>query len=208
MPLKNSLVRWGAVSQAFHWLMALLIIALGVVGWVMTSMATSPAKIKIYGLHKSIGLTVLALALLRLTWRAIDKRPPDLPMPRWQTVSAHAVHGLLYALMLALPLSGWLFNSAANFPLQWFGFFSVPSLTAGAEPELKTLARDTHYWLFWVLALAFAAHAGAALKHHFVDHDAVWRRMRPWRKRASASTPNVADATSAPQPLPSTPPEV
>lgn len=184
MPLRSSDARWGALAQFFHWTVALLIVAQGTIGLSMVEMATTPAKVKVYALHKSIGLTVLALALLRLAWRAADRRPADPPaMPRWQVLASRLTHAALYALILAIPLSGWLFNSAANFPLSWFGLLHVPSLTGGAAPALKALARTTHEALFWTLAAVLALHVGAALKHHLVDRDAVLARMLPWRTR-------------------------
>ncbi len=182
MALKSNDARWGAGAQFLHWLMALLIIGLSAVGWRMTALPNSPDKIKIYAFHKSVGLTLLVLVVLRLIWRVIDRRPSDpAAMPPWQVNAARFVHALLYVVMLAMPLSGWLFNSAANFPLQWFGLFSVPSLTHGADLALKGFARAAHYWFFWVLAAAFTAHVAAALKHHFVDRDEVLVRMLPWR---------------------------
>ena len=197
MALKSDNAGWGSLAQMFHWILALMIIGLGAVGWIMTAMATSPDKIKIYALHKSFGLTVLALALLRIVWRAVDRRPLDSPtMPSWQIAAARLVHIALYALMLAMPLSGWLFNSAANFPLQWFGLVSIPSLTGGADLALKGLARAAHYWLFWVLAVAFIAHVAGALKHHFVDRDDVLARMLPWlRRRLRSIEPPVNQET-------------
>ncbi|HEX7111944.1 MAG TPA: cytochrome b [Mizugakiibacter sp.] len=184
MPLRSSETRWGTLAQFFHWTVALLIVAQGTIGLTMVAMAPTVAKVKVYALHKSIGLTVLALVLLRLAWRAADRRPADPPaMPRWQVVGARAVHVALYLLILAMPLSGWLFNSAANFPLSWFGLVHVPSLTGGADPALKALARAAHETLFWILVAVLAAHVGAALKHHLVDRDAVLARMLPWRTR-------------------------
>lgn len=201
MSLRSDDTRWGGVAKAFHWLMAVLILGLGAVGLVMADLANSPQKLKIYALHKSVGLTVLALALLRLAWRLLDRRPRDLPMPRWQALAAHGAHLALYVLMLALPLSGWLFNSAAGFPLQWFGLFNLPSLTGGRDEVLKSLAHEAHEVGWWLLVAVLLAHAGAALKHHFLDRDATLRRMLPFGGRDAAPT---AAAPAAPAPPPET----
>lgn len=195
MPIRNTDHAWGSINKAFHWILALLIIGMGFLGWYMTWLPNAPGKIKIYALHKSIGLTILALALLRVLWRQFDRRPPELPMPHWQHVAARAVHIALYGVMLLMPLSGWLFNSAGNFPLQWFGLFHVPSLTNGENPTLKAIAGITHLLLFWVLLVAFILHAGGALKHHFIDRDSTLRRMVPWGARAEKSTPSPAPIT-------------
>ncbi len=108
--------------------MALLILGNGAFAFWMDGMTPSLQKINLFALHKSIGLTVLALFLLRVLWRAIDRRPPDVPAPRWQHLAAKTVHGFLYLLIAAIPLSGWAFNSAHGFPLQYFKQFNLPAL--------------------------------------------------------------------------------
>lgn len=179
MPLRNTDTRWGGVAQFFHWLIALLIIAQGAIGLTMVELGMTSTKVKMFALHKSIGLTILALALLRLAWRLGQRVPRDPPMPRWQHVAARASHFLLYVLILALPLSGWLFNSAANFPLEWFGLVHVPSLTHGFDPVLKAWALRAHVVLFWILIGVVVVHVAAALWHHFVQRDDVLLRMLP-----------------------------
>jgi cytochrome b561 len=208
MALKSDDNSRGSLARTFHWVMALLIISLGLVGLWMTGLSNSPQKIKIYAIHKSVGLTVLALVLLRLSWRLFDRRPREVPMPAWQAWAAHATHWLLYALMLALPLSGWLYNSASGYPLQWFWAFNLPSLSGGADPALKSFAHFVHEWGFWLLAALLIAHVGGALKHHLLDRDDTLVRMLPLlRRRAPApiSAPateetSVAVAESLPAP--------
>ena len=179
MPLKSSDQRWGGIAKAFHWLMALGILGTGVLGLVMHEMDRGMAKLNAFAIHKSIGLTVLALFLLRLLWRVADRRPRDEPMPRLQRIAAHAVHGMLYLFMLALPLSGWLYNSARGYPLQWFKQFNLPALT-GKNEDLAELAIDVHEWLFWTLLIVLAAHVGGALVHHFFVRDNTLLRMLPF----------------------------
>jgi cytochrome b561 len=171
-------VRWNRFAQLLHWLIALLILGLAIVGLTMTLMAPSIDKLKVYALHKSTGITVLMLVGLRLVWRLAHRAPPPEPMPRWQHVAASATHVALYVLMFAMPLSGWLYNSASNFPLQWFGLFHLPALW-GPDPTVKAWASDIHYWGFWTLAALVALHAAAAFKHHYVDRDETLRRMLP-----------------------------
>ena len=179
MPMRNSADRWGSVSIAVHWLSFLLIVGMGTVGLIMTDLPTGPLKIQIYALHKSVGLTVFALTLLRMLWRLVAGVPTPVPgSPRWQDRIATLTHGALYALLLAIPLSGWLFNSAAGFPLKWFGLFSLPKL-GGFNPPLKEFARDLHETLFYVLAVLVLVHAAAALYHHYRLRDRVLVRMLP-----------------------------
>ena len=183
-------VRWNRFSQVLHWLIALLILGLGIVGLTMTEMANSPDKMRIYALHKSFGLTVLMLVGLRLVWRATHRAPPPVAMPRWQHLAAQATHGLLYVLMAAVPLSGWLYNSMAGplFAVKWFGLFRVPSIWH-ADPDLKAWARDLHETAFWVLAAFVALHAAAAFKHHYIDKDETLRRMLPGMPPPDRGTP-------------------
>jgi cytochrome b561 len=178
MSLRSDGRQWGAAAKFFHWVVALALIGNGIWGLLMTGMSPSMSKINIYALHKSIGLTVLALFVLRLAWRLYDGAPPDEPMPRWQRAIAHATHALLYAFILAIPLSGWLFNSLHGYPLQWFKLFNLPALAARND-DLSHLAGEVHEWLYYLLLLVLVGHVGGALKHHFFDRDNVLRRMLP-----------------------------
>jgi cytochrome b561 len=179
MSLRSDDRQWGAIAKFFHWIMALAILGNGIWGLWMTTMSPSMSKISVYALHKSIGLTVLALFLLRLLWRIVDRAPPDEPAPLWQRWAAHAVHTALYVLIVALPLSGWLYNSLHGYPLQWFKLFSVPALAAKND-DMAHLAHAVHEYLFWLLVLVLVAHVGAAVKHHVFDRDNVLRRMLPF----------------------------
>lgn len=179
MPIRNTAERWGGVSIALHWLTLLAIAGLVVVGFVMQELPNSPSKIQVYALHKSVGLTVLALTVLRLLWRLVAGTPAPVPgTPRWQSFVAQATHGALYVILLAMPLSGWLYNSASGFPLKWFGLFALPKLS-GYDAGVKAFALAAHEWLFIALAVIVAAHAAAALKHHYLDRDATLSRMLP-----------------------------
>ena len=134
---------------------------------------------------------VLALVLVRLAWRAYAGAPEALAsIPTWQRRIAGITHWLLYALILAMPLSGWLFDSAGGLrPLHWFGLFEVPKLVA-PNTGLREIARDAHGWLFWTLAALVLMHAGAALYHHYFVGDATLRRMLPGRRARSLSPPS------------------
>lgn len=182
MNWRNTPTCWGGVAQLLHWLIALMIIALAALGLLMDELPTSMTKVRLYSLHKSLGMTVLLLVILRLGWRLFDRRPgyPS-AMPAWQVRLAEVTHGLLYVLLLAIPLSGWLYNSASNFPLRWFGLISLPALT-GPDKALKTLALDLHGFGFYLLAVLFVVHVAAALKHHYIDRDDTLRRMWPSRR--------------------------
>ena len=179
MSLRNPRDRWGGVSQSLHWLVVVLILATGLIGLLMGDMRASPTKVQVYALHKSLGLTILALAVLRLGWRLAAGAPATLTgTPRWQARLASVTHWLLYALLLAIPLSGWAFNSAAGYPLQWFGLFNLPALV-WRDADLRVTVRDLHEALFWSLVAVTVLHAAAALYHHAVLRDATLARMLP-----------------------------
>ena len=171
--------RWGTVAIALHWTMAGLILALFVLGWTAESWHLSPTKLKLFQWHKSLGLLVLTLVWIRLAWRWTHTVPPIPAGTRpWEARVAVAVHRGLYVLMVAMPLSGWLINSAANIPFKVFGWFRLPDLV---EPDkaLKAAAQVLHLSLFWTLAAILALHILGALRHHFVLHDGVLSRMLP-----------------------------
>lgn len=176
----------------FHWAIAGLILVQVPIGVVMVNLPRRPNVIPIFTLHKSIGLTILTLAILRLAWRLFDRRPPRAPMPDWQDALARSTHVALYVLIFAVPLSGWLFDSASSLrPLIWWGVLRMPSLTGGPAPQLTDLTEALHITLVWVLVGVAALHVAGALKHHFLDRDDTLRRMLPWTspRRASDSTP-------------------
>jgi len=187
--LKSDAQHWGGAAKFFHWTTVLLILIQGAIGLIMVNLPRRPDIIPVYSLHKSLGLTILALALLRLLWRAFDPRPDEpATMPRGQVLAARVGHALLYVLIFAVPLSGWLFDSVSALrPLYWFGLVEVPHLT-GPDPGLKDLTRNAHEWLFWLLVAVAAGHAAFALIHQFVNRDDILRRMWPGRRHTLPRT--------------------
>ncbi|HEX7917280.1 cytochrome b [Rudaea sp.] len=199
MPLKSDSQHWGSLAKTFHWLVVLLILVQGVLGLYMVGLPKRPSSFWYYNLHKSIGMTVLALAVLRLAWRSFDARPSEPASTRhWQALGARAGHALLYILLFAVPLSGWWFDSVAKLrPLFFFGLFEIPSIAAANE-DLKPLARETHEWLFWLLVAVALGHAAMAFVHQFVNKDGTLSRMLPGRRAPVASV-------TRPEPIPLSP---
>jgi cytochrome b561 len=184
MQLKNTLTRYGALAQLFHWVIVVLIITQFVLA--LRADGLSPIKkIGVLGTHKSIGITILVLAVLRLAWRLFNPVPPQpRGIPRWQELGARVSHFLLYALLFITPVLGWLMSSARAFSVSWFGLFTLPDLIEPNKAAFERL-RDLHEFMAWTLATIAAIHLAAALKHHFFDRDDVLRRMLPvWKRDA------------------------
>lgn len=179
MCLKNTLQNYGAVAKTFHWLMAVLIIVLLTVGLIMTDMENSPDKFKLYGLHKAFGILVLFLATLRFGWKILDVSPllPD-HMSKMAKLGAKLAHLALYALMFAMPMSGWVMSSAAGFPVSVFGLFTMPNLVE-PDKELAKNINELHESMAWLLIVLIVLHIIAALLHHFYYKDNTLRKMLP-----------------------------
>jgi len=187
MQLKNTSNRYGGVAQILHW----LIVALIITQWVLAQLAEAaghdkaahPAaalhQLALLARHKSVGLTIFALAIVRLVWRFVSP-PPPMPntMPRWQVMAAKLTHFAFYALLLLLPISGLVMSAASNYPVSYFGWFTIPNIVAPDE-ALKDIMKERHEMLFDILMVVAVVHVIAALKHHFVDRDGVLRRMLP-----------------------------
>ena len=179
MPFRNTTRSWGSLSKAFHWLIVLLIIN----QWWIADRAEELkglAKLEALAWHKSFGMTILMLAVLRLIWRLANPTP-DLTTETkpWERVLARISHVLLYALIFAMPLTGWMMSSAKNYPVSWFKLFQFPDLVAPAEQTFRQM-HDLHHLLFSVLVCVALLHIAGALKHHFIDKNDVLKRMLPF----------------------------
>jgi cytochrome b561 len=168
-------------AVALHWLIALLITCGFSLGAYMVDLHISPRKVRFYAYHKWIGITVLALVLIRSVWRLTHKPPPEEPMPRWQLRTTHLTHYLLYVLLIATPLCGWLDTSAAGIPVVYLKLWQLPDLVHKNRDLAKVLAK-IHGFLAWTLLWVVLLHTAAAFKHHFIDHDSTLKRMLAWRR--------------------------
>ena len=193
MSAANNTERYTKVAILLHWLIAFAIIGLMAAGIWMTGAIkekeTQATAFEVYQIHKSIGLTVLVLSVVRLIWRFTHKAPA-MPsgMAAWEQMAAHATHFLFYALMIGLPLTGWLMVSASpwGLPTMYFNQFEVPhlhalsSLDMAGKQEWEGVFKGAHkYIAFGGIGLLFV-HVGAALKHHVIAKDNTLVRMLPF----------------------------
>ena len=171
---------YSQIARWLHW----LVVGLIVLQYVLAEIADEAGErgallqqLAVLANHKSVGMTVLGLALIRLGWRLRHPAPP-LPSSTatWQATAATAAHWLLYGLLIALPITGWLMSSASAYSVSWFNLFAFPDLV-GADPELKSTLESVHEFLADTLLVLAIVHIGAALAHHFHLKDDVLRGM-------------------------------
>lgn len=167
--------RYNRVARALHWIIAALIIG-NLAGGLLHDALED--VINLMPLHKASGMTVLALSLVRIAWR-FTWRAPAYPaeMSGLEVFAARATHGVFYALMLAMPVTGWIMSSAAKYPLSWFGLIDLPKLPVSRDDPLYAIGRGGHELLGWMFLALVILHVGAALRHHFILKDNVLRRM-------------------------------
>jgi cytochrome b561 len=187
MPNTSTPTRYSAVAQAFHWIIAALIVTQFTLAWMAEDLPLGAHKLGLLARHKSFGMTVLMLAVLRLLWRLFNP-PPALPdgMSKIERLLAKATHVGFYALLFAMPLTGWLMSSAKNYSVSWFGLFTWPNLIGKNEDNFDWL-RSTHEILSDALFVLAVLHILAALKHHFWNKDDVLMRMLPFKKSEKRS---------------------
>lgn len=177
--------RYGAIAQILHWLIAAMIFAMFGLGYYMEDLPLGQQKLELYGIHKSLGITVFALALVRLLWRLTHSAPP-LPdhMASWERHAAHVTHVAIYALIFVQPTIGFLQSNAANFPVVVWDVLPLPAVI-GTNEQLGERLADLHSLVGNGLAVLILIHIGAALRHHFVIKDDVLKRMLPGRSSAA-----------------------
>tara|TARA_R110000824_G_scaffold118960_19_gene272586 strand:+ start:6568 stop:7164 length:597 start_codon:yes stop_codon:yes gene_type:complete len=189
MQLRNSSTRFGLVAKGFHWLVALLFATQIGIGVAITNLAlTHPWTFPLYQWHKSLGALVFVLVVLRLGWRWLD-RAPDLPdtLPRWQRRAATLTHAGLYAVLLVMPLLGWIIVSASPYgiPTVLFDLVELPHIafivTSPHRDAIGAAASWAHWALAWGASGLLLLHIGAALAHHFAMKDDILLRMLPTR---------------------------
>lgn len=186
MAWRNTVDSYGSIAKILHWTIVILIIAQFFIAESADELPAGLEKLAVLSWHKSFGMLVLILALLRIAWRLANRGAPEpVSMPGWQRRAASVSHGLLYLLVLAQPISGWAMSSAANYPVTLFGWIQFPALV-GADKALHEVLEQVHKSTFWVLAAVAGLHAVAAVYHHLWMKDDTLRRMLPFGGRRNS----------------------
>lgn len=176
--------RYPTPAVVIHWATALLVLAALPLGIYLSDLPLSPFKLQLISYHKWIGVTVLLLFVPRLVFRLTQPRPAPVAGPEWQRRLAAITHGLLYTLLVAIPVTGWLMSSAKGFPVVYLGLVPLPDLV-GKDAALGDLLKNVHQALNYLLIGLLSLHVLAALKHHLLDRDETLVRMLPILKRAN-----------------------
>jgi cytochrome b561 len=176
--LRNTRERWGSVSIGLHWTIAALVLLVQVpAGVTMVSVDPGTVQNVGYNIHKTTGIVIFLLALVRLGWRwsqPVPALPADLPA--WQYRTARTTHALLYLVLLTMPVTGFLYTAMGGFPVPFFGLYDLARLV----PENKPVAEGfklAHLTLQWVLYIVVLLHVAGALQHHLIRKDGILRRM-------------------------------
>jgi cytochrome b561 len=173
-------ISYTRTAIALHWVIFALIACGFTLGHYMVGLPFSPMKLKFFSWHKWLGVTVFMLAIVRIVWRGTHPPPPAPPsMPEWQKTAAGASHLMLYVFIVIIPLSGWFYSSAAGIQTVYLGLIPIPNLLHKDKP-LSEFLKQIHELLNNGLAVLVAIHVAAALKHCFIDRDAILRRMLPF----------------------------
>lgn len=180
--LQNTERTWGTVAIALHWLIAIMILGQLLLGTIAAEARISPLKLDLFAWHKSVGVSILVLVVLRIAWR-LGNPPPNAPegIMVWEERVAKAGHRLLYLLMVAVPVTGWWVSDTSRIPFRLFRTFPVPDLMA-PDRELSELAADVHGVLAMLLLAVIVVHILAAFRHHFVLRNDTLLRMLPFRQ--------------------------
>jgi cytochrome b561 len=183
MTIRNTPARWGIISQLLHWLIVVMIITQVILANIAEDLPIGMKKLAMFARHKSVGITIFGLALLRLLWRWANPTPllPTTLQP-YERALAGLTHAGLYIVLFAMPLTGWMMTSARGFPVSWFGFFQLPDFVPKND-ALYNAMKETHDTLALALYAIVSLHVAGALKHHFFMKDDVLRRMLPFTKK-------------------------
>lgn len=180
---KKTISKYSTTSKLFHWIIALLVFIMLIVGFSFNNIPPE-TRGTAYMLHKSTGITILFLMILRLIWIHKSGKPP-LPkkVPLWERVFSRMIQYGFYILLILMPLSGWIRSVAADKVPVYFGLFKANLPWVGVNQNLSESMANVHLIIAWIIVVFITLHVLGALKHHFIDKDDVLKKMWPGRNR-------------------------
>jgi cytochrome b561 len=170
-------LQYGTTAKVFHWLIVALLLVQYLIGWLMPDIHRGPPGAPMI-FHISVGMTILLLIVLRLAWRLAHPVAPESSLPQWQRLSSEAVHWLLYVLVLATTITGWLFASFRGWSISFFYLAPMPMLASENSAAVKTVD-GLHQAMEWTLLVVIGIHVAVALAHVFIYRDRIMQRMLP-----------------------------
>jgi cytochrome b561 len=171
-------LQYGTTAKVFHWLIVVLLLAQYPIGWLMPDIHRGMRPGAAMTFHASFGMVILVLIVLRLAWRLAHPVAPESSLPPWQRLSSEAVHWLLYALVLATTVTGWLFASFRGWSMSFFYLAPLPMLASNNAAAGKTMD-GLHQAMEWALLVVIGIHVAAAMAHIFIYRDRIIQRMLP-----------------------------
>jgi len=174
--LKNTDTRYGLVSRANHWVSAILFIGLVAVGIYMVDLPKSPDKFELYDLHKSLGIGLFSLMMLRLIWLKVSPNPEQISKNKFEHILGHAVKGIFYLAMIMMPISGWIMSNSGGHEVAFFEFFVLPQIV-GENETIHAISKAIHSTAGPLMIIFIVLHIAGAMKHHFVYKDDTLKRM-------------------------------
>ena len=173
-------------ARLLHWLTAILLVGSFALGLSMTRFIADDLKLRVYGWHEWVGVTIFLATIARLVWR-LRHRPPPLDLPWIERAGSGVVYAAMYVLLFVQPIVGWLMSTAFGFPVVYLGLVPLPQIVE-ADRDLAARLQSIHFTLAMALAALFAAHMGGVLFHHLIKQDGILQRMLPGQSARRAST--------------------
>lgn len=181
--LRNTQISYGSLSKFLHWIIALAVTFMFIIGFTMDGRA-EPLKSQLYGYHEELGLTIMGLLIFRLYWRWQNPLPVLPPtIASWERTASKLGHYLLYLLLFVMIASGWAKSTSSGYTPNFYGLFELPMPFVPVNVAVKHFAKQVHVTTVWILLGVISLHVLAALNHHFIYKNEVLRRMLPSRKR-------------------------
>ena len=176
MNFKNTSDSYGFISKNFHWVLAILLLSNFFLGFIMVDLERGPLKSSIYGFHKSTGILLLSLIILRLFWRSINITPIPVANNKLLNRAAKSVHYFFYFVVLIVTLSGWIYSTARVGPVEVYGLFYMPAIVP-INDQIGTIAKEIHIYAVYIFIAFAILHILASIYHHFFLKDRTLKRM-------------------------------